>query len=302
MLAIQICISKPIPAASLLGLSCLLKPNPEEDEEDHSVTSSEKGSFLYGCQHYRRKCKIRAPCCNEFFDCRHCHNEAKSAGSGSGSCDHDTLVRQNVAKVICSICETEQDVQQFCQNCGVCMGEYFCSKCKFFDDDVSKQQFHCDKCGICRVGGKENFFHCEKCGCCYSVSLQNKHICVEKSMEQNCPICYEYLFDSLKAISVMRCGHTMHSHCLDEMQSHSQYSCPVCSKSVFDMSNVWRHLDQEIAVTPMPEAYRNKMVWILCNDCGATSEVGYHVIGHKCINCNSYNTRQTKIPTTLGGY
>jgi hypothetical protein len=29
------------------------------------------------CQHYRRRCRIRAPCCNEIFDCRHCHNEAK---------------------------------------------------------------------------------------------------------------------------------------------------------------------------------------------------------------------------------
>lgn len=29
------------------------------------------------CKHYKRRCKIRAPCCNETFDCRHCHNEAK---------------------------------------------------------------------------------------------------------------------------------------------------------------------------------------------------------------------------------
>lgn len=70
-------------------------------------------------------------------------------------------------QVICSLCETEQDVsicfffwnksnvicvkmcldadlwfvflqvQQNCSSCGVCMGKYFCSKCKFFDDDVS---------------------------------------------------------------------------------------------------------------------------------------------------------------------
>lgn len=31
----------------------------------------------FRCTHYRRRCKIRAPCCNEIFDCRHCHNEAK---------------------------------------------------------------------------------------------------------------------------------------------------------------------------------------------------------------------------------
>lgn len=29
------------------------------------------------CLHYRRRCSIRAPCCNEVFDCRHCHNEVK---------------------------------------------------------------------------------------------------------------------------------------------------------------------------------------------------------------------------------
>lgn len=35
-------------------------------------------------------------------------------------------------------------------------------------------------------------------------------------------------------------------------------------------------------------------VWILCNDCGATSEVKFHVVAQKCLNCKSYNTRQTK--------
>lgn len=29
------------------------------------------------CAHYKRRCRIRAPCCNEIFDCRHCHNEIK---------------------------------------------------------------------------------------------------------------------------------------------------------------------------------------------------------------------------------
>jgi len=33
--------------------------------------------FICRCQHYRRRCRIRAPCCNEIFDCRHCHNDAK---------------------------------------------------------------------------------------------------------------------------------------------------------------------------------------------------------------------------------
>jgi hypothetical protein len=98
-------------------------------------------------------------------------------------------------------------------------------------------------------------------------------------------------------------------------------------------------LDVEIAATPMPEPYQNKMVdslssssvlvqplklflkickfikfsqdaepaccllnilmialqvWILCNDGGKTSEVQFHVVAQKCLNCKSYNTRQTR--------
>ncbi|KAM7507013.1 hypothetical protein LguiA_017466 [Lonicera macranthoides] len=39
------------------------------------------GLGKFGCSHYRRKCKIRAPCCDEIFDCRHCHNKAKNSDS-----------------------------------------------------------------------------------------------------------------------------------------------------------------------------------------------------------------------------
>jgi hypothetical protein len=40
-------------------------------------------------------------------------------------------------QVICSLCDHEQDVKQVCEKCGVCMGDYYCDKCKFFDDEVS---------------------------------------------------------------------------------------------------------------------------------------------------------------------
>lgn len=279
------------------SLDCTVNANADAQEEQNATectVHTEKGSLQHGCTHYRRRCKIRAPCCNEVFDCRHCHNEAKAVEKDDSK--RHEIVRHKIEKVICSICDTEQSVQQTCENCGVCMGEYFCSKCKFFDDDISKEQFHCDACGICRVGGKENFFHCERCGCCYTTSLQNKHICVENSMEHNCPVCFEYMFDSLKAMTVLLCGHTMHVSCLAEMYSHSQFSCPICSKSVCNMSWAWQQLNLELALTPMPEAYQNKMVWILCNDCGASSEVLFHVIALQCTSCKSYNTRQTKGP------
>ncbi|XP_073386438.1 E3 ubiquitin-protein ligase MIEL1 isoform X3 [Physcomitrium patens] len=248
------------------------------------------GKMEHGCKHYRRRCRIRAPCCNEVFDCRHCHNEAKNFYEVDESRRHD-IPRHRVEKVICSLCNHEQDVKQVCENCGVCMGAYFCDKCKFFDDETKKEQYHCDKCGICRIGGRDNFFHCDRCGSCYKNSLRNVHPCVENAMHQNCPICVEYLFDSVMDISVLPCGHTMHQFCLKQMNQHSQYSCPICSKSTTDMSRFWARLDLEIALTPMPEEYRNKKVWILCNDCGTTCDVYYHVLGHKCAGCGSYNTR-----------
>lgn len=204
------------------------------------------------------------------------------------------MPRHQVKQVICSLCGTEQGVQQNCTNCGVCMGKYFCGTCKLFDDDISKQQYHCNGCGICRTGGHENFFHCNKCRCCYSTLLKNSHPCVEGAMHHDCPVCFEYLFDSRNDVIVMPCGHTIHKSCLNEMREHYQYACPLCSKSVCDMSKVWEKLDMEIAATPMPESYQNKMVWILCNDCGKTCHVKFHFVAQKCLNCKSYNTRQTR--------
>ncbi|CAI5497445.1 unnamed protein product, partial [Closterium sp. Naga37s-1] len=201
--------------------------------------------------------QIKAPCCNEVFDCRHCHNDAKSHSEDKSR--HE-IARHNIERVVCSLCSTEQKVQQVCEACGVCMGRYFCFKCKFYDDEVAKKHFHCDECGICRVGGKDKFFHCDKCGCCYATSLREDHRCVEKSMHHNCPVCFEFLFESLRETSVLReCGHTIHTECLDELRKHNRYACPICCKTMFDMSRVWAQLDQEVAATPMPEAYQNQM-------------------------------------------
>ncbi|KAK8990581.1 hypothetical protein V6N11_009273 [Hibiscus sabdariffa] len=191
----------------------------------------EIGLGSYGCSHYRRRCKIRAPCCNEIFSCRHCHNEAKNSIESNPLHRHD-IPRHEVEKVICSLCDTEQDVQQYCINCGVCMGKYFCAKCKFFDDDVFKSQYHCDECGICRTGGEKNFFHCSKCGCCYSKLMREVHRCVERAMHHNCPVCFEYLFDTMKDVTVLPCGHTMHLACIPVLSAQSlSVICQNCGEN-----------------------------------------------------------------------
>ncbi|XP_039793536.1 uncharacterized protein LOC120659451 [Panicum virgatum] len=40
----------------------------------------------HGCEHYRRRCKIVAPCCKQVFPCRHCHNEATVSGCPAAAC------------------------------------------------------------------------------------------------------------------------------------------------------------------------------------------------------------------------
>ncbi|GBF97018.1 hypothetical protein Rsub_09491, partial [Raphidocelis subcapitata] len=167
------------------------------------------GLGKHGCEHYRRRCRLVAPCCGEVFWCRHCHNAAKDDGEQDLSARH-ALDRKQVSEVECALCSLRQPVAEACRGCGVRFGRYSCLKCNFFDDNTSKKQFHCEDCGICRVGGRDNFFHCSTCNCCYSLALQESHVCVQNSMHQNCPVCFEYLFDSVRPITVLLCGHTIH--------------------------------------------------------------------------------------------
>ncbi|XP_019056370.1 PREDICTED: E3 ubiquitin-protein ligase MIEL1 isoform X2 [Tarenaya hassleriana] len=163
--------------------SSMLKEEAADNAENEI---RDRGLMEHGCPHYRRRCRIRAPCCNEIFGCRHCHNEAKNSINIDQKLRHD-IPRHQVKQVVCILCGTEQEVStiseeevwltnmhnvhQFCVSCGVCMGKYFCEVCKLFDDDTSKKQYHCDGCGICRIGGRENFFHCYKCDVKLNVTI-----------------------------------------------------------------------------------------------------------------------------------
>lgn len=152
-------------------------------------------------------------CSGEVFVCRHCHNEAKVHNEPDPKKRHE-LDRKSVKEVVCALCEHRQKVGCCCEACGVSFGEYSCRVCPFYDDDVEKEIFHCGECGICRVGGRQNYFHCKTCGSCYAASLKDNHKCVEMAMHQNCPVCFEYLFESVEPTSVLKCGHTIHQSCL----------------------------------------------------------------------------------------
>ncbi|KAH7681860.1 Zn-finger protein [Dioscorea alata] len=182
--------------------------DPEINENFNSNKLFERGVMQFGCQHYHRRCRIRAPCCNEVFDCRHCHNEAKNSINVESVHRHN-LPRHEVQKVICSLCGTEQ---------------------------------------------------------------MASNPCIEWALLHDCPVCFEYLFESINDVSVLPCVHTIHSVC--------------------DMSKVLEKLDIEIAATPMPDLYHNLIIIKItnANDCGVNSEVKFHIVAQKCLNCKSYNT------------
>ena len=243
---------------------------------------------IFGCQHYQRNCKLECSKCFKWFPCRFCHDQVIT--------DHK-MVRNEVKHVLCMSCNTPQEpTSNYCINCELELANYFCEKCVLYDNDTTKDIYHCDKCGICRLGlgiGKD-YFHCDKCNICLSIDLREKHKCVANTTHSNCPICNEYLFTSIHKVVFMKCGHTIHQSCYDEMVKHS-YKCPVCKKTVVNVETQFRILDREISQEPLPPPYNLWRCIVSCNDCKGKSNVSYHILGLKCKYCKSYNTNQLKL-------
>mmetsp|Transcript_6045 Transcript_6045/g.12819 ORF Transcript_6045/g.12819 Transcript_6045/m.12819 type:complete len:372 (+) Transcript_6045:783-1898(+) len=257
-------------------------PRGEFSASERAPCYTDSSRETLGCEHYPRKCKLEAACCGRLYCCRFCHDEAE---------DHQ-IDRFATERVWCMVCSSLQPAEESCQGCGVQFAAYFCRTCRFYDDTPGKKIYHCDKCGICRVGegvGIDNV-HCDKCNACVAIESMDRHHCLERSLEVNCPICSGFLFTSVLPVVFMRCGHTMHTHCFEEY-TKTNYTCPLCSKALSDMSSFYRRLDEVLANEKLPEEYANRMSHILCNDCGRKSDARFHFMYHKCENCNGYNTR-----------
>lgn len=233
---------------------------------------------VYGCDHYLRRCKLFCDKCNKYYSCRICHDDM----------NNHKIDRFSINKILCCRCNNIQKKRQRCNICKTCFGIYYCSICSLYDD-IDKDQYHCDKCGICRIG-KEESYHCDGCQTCLNKSIRNDHKCY-KYKDNNCPICLEDFFNSVDTVVDFKCGHKMHKNCL-ELYIKTNYKCPICCKSIIDTAEHDKMLDVEINETMMPEHMRNFNVDILCNECNEISTARYHILGHKCQSCNSYNTKR----------
>lgn len=240
------------------------------------------------CQHYNRGCYLFYPCCNEFYPCRFCHNDAKTNYKLDPILIHEAD-RFAVKFVKCRYCLNVQEMNDECNKCKKKFGNYYCKICKLIDLD-DKGQYHCEECKICRQGGKTNFTHCTSCGLCVP---NDSHTCTRK-IDGDCPICCIVLFDSIKNCMSLRCGHWIHSICFEEYIKHNN-KCPICSKSISDTNALMQQnqfLDHQIETTPMPDEFKDKIVDMMCNDCGQKCKVKFHFYGLKCSGCSGYNTRQ----------
>ena len=242
------------------------------------------------CGHYISGCKIIAKCCDKEFGCRMCHDFETA--------EHE-INRYEIEEIICNECNTRQPVTNSCIN-SECyffkenFATYYCDICHLYSDKPASEIYHCEKCNICRMCGIGNkpsdFFHCDKCGGCINTKIEKTHKCVTDALRNDCCICLDNIFLSREAVSVLPCGHAIHSKCFNASIKQNKFTCPLCRKMMLtgdSLSMMIMHYDSIISLYPYDE---NINAEISCNDCEFKGEVPFHPVGIKCGGCGGYNT------------
>jgi hypothetical protein len=267
----------------------------------------------YMCAHYQRNCEIFAMCCNQWYTCTKCHNEHNT---------HELI--QPITHIGCLQCGSVQMLLdpnvpfggESCLQCHVIFGEsYYCGLCRIWENNPQARLYHCPFCNACRLGEGlgQDYFHCMRCDTCISTRFRN-HKCIEQSVEGQCPVCFQSLFDSQSPLRYIPCGHLMHRDCFEEYLQKHDYRCAICRRSMVDMKVTWAKIDDVVGKSSGGGAggggshtNNNNNVssshTIHCNDCNQTNLVQGNivsalaragiitlVVGEKCISCGSYNT------------
>ena len=240
-----------------------------------------------GCPHYARNCRLIAPCCMQAVSCRICHDEGSTCGQA--------MERRHVTTMECMLCGTRGPIGAACTTCGERMASYYCDVCKLLDNS-GRPVYHCPLCNVCRVGEGlgVDFQHCMKCNTCVPFERPGgpKHVCRGRATDESCSICLEGLFNSTDAVRELPCGHMLHQSCFEEY-TRSNYGCPICRKSVGDMTAYFTMLDRLLAAEgreSLPVEVRDTTQRATCHDCGEAFDAPFHWVYHKCGHCGSYNT------------
>lgn len=227
------------------------------------------------CLHYKKQCSnFHFVCCNKYYNCCRCHNE-----------DDECKEKIIIDKITCNKCGLEQLPNDKCEKCDFKFSRSYCGICNIWSE---KNIYHCENCGICRVGDKQNFFHCLNCGMCFKNEMKDSHTCVTKiNHDDKCGFCLGNVFNSQEHTISLKCGHKVHKLCLTNI---NDYRCPMCRKSMYDMTKTWEMMDMSLQQYVVPPDLQKK-VDILCYDCqNVSSNVDWHFMAIKCKTCRGYNT------------
>lgn len=228
------------------------------------------------CRHYQRNCKILAPCCQEYFDCRLCHDEIQN----------HRIDRYSIQKVQCNICLNTLEKSAQCQHCSQVFSKHFCPICNLWTEFPL---FHCDLCNICYKSTMEDRFHCDTCNLCFE-GHREEHCCGGKKIapDTECCVCLELLYYQTISPTTLPCGHWIHRPCLEKLLENNRYQCPLCKKTMISID--WSEFKSLVSSMPIsPE--EAKKVSILCNDCLIkTMDATFHPLGIQCSSCESFNT------------
>ncbi len=241
------------------------------------------------CKHYNGDCKIMTKCCpDKIYGCWRCHDEECE--------DHKIFKkREDIHILICKKCgyKNEEKTNE-CNQCHHHFGRKYCLVCCIFENE-DNEFYHCDGCGICRSGKREDIYHCDSCNLCFLD--KDKHKCCKKTFikDEECSICKEDLFSSKKEVYLNPCGHLYHKDCLNKYiencgEKKIVPTCPLCRKSLYEPNKIESIFDNFSSLIFLSEECNNKKQIIKCIDCEKVSNVKYHPIYHKCLDCHSYNT------------
>jgi RING finger/CHY zinc finger protein 1 len=177
---------------------------------------------ILGCEHYASNAAIVAPCCNDVYTCRLCHDER----------NEHKIDRSTIKHMVCLICAsydkiTIQPISSHCKDCKTRIAIYFCKICNFFDNDSTHNNYHCEKCKFCRNGKSNEYIHCASCDCCYNIDIYNSHVCEENCTDSICPICLDDLQATIYEVYKPSCGHLVHTKCakVDKERNAKCYLC-----------------------------------------------------------------------------
>jgi hypothetical protein len=214
-----------------------LLTNPSADSK--TIVALESNISL-SCSHYNKICsRFLFQCCQVIDPCHRCHQER---GCSIG--------QPCIQEIECNQCAKRQLPSPTCIECNTTFSSSYCNICMIW---TSATIHHCHDCGICRVGTSETLYHCPTCDICFLRADMERHVCMKRKIRgEKCPFCLEHLFSSQQGSIVMKCGHSSHIPCLESAISSKIICCPLCRKSMCDLSSRWKFLRETIARNPMP--------------------------------------------------